>query len=117
MARAAATILAVAGTFIAMIVGLGLALFLSICLLNSHFGIVPGLAGDGAAGESASGLVFAALVFGIPLLFGKLAWRSLAPGPATTACRRCGYDLRGSAGPACPECGEATPMPKALSEP
>ena len=28
--------------------------------------------------------------------------------PPMTACPRCGYDLRGSSGGACPECGEAT---------
>lgn len=26
---------------------------------------------------------------------------------SVSACRRCGYDLRGSSGPACPDCGEA----------
>ena len=32
----------------------------------------------------------------------------LRPRIAFGLCRRCGYDLRGGSGPACPECGEAT---------
>ena len=46
-----------------------------------------------------------------PLLLFAIApagWVFLRLRRHTGLCRRCGYDLRGTSGPACPECGEAT---------
>jgi hypothetical protein len=36
------------------------------------------------------------------------SWRAILPGGSAGECPACGYDLRGIAGPRCPECGDAS---------
>jgi hypothetical protein len=51
-------------------------------------------------------LLWAWAVFAAPPA-GVMLWRRLRRKPPEFACRGCGYDLRGSAGGVCPECGGA----------
>lgn len=52
-------------------------------------------------------VIYAALIAGLPAITASyLRSRRLPPG----ACRGCGYDLRGTSGKTCPECGLGEPL-------
>lgn len=55
--------------------------------------------------------LFGAYELPIPLLIAGVALWVHAPKHPAGHCRRCGYDLRATAGATCPECGEATVSP------
>lgn len=64
---------------------------------------------------TALALVLPAIFFGLPLAVGvwgaayslSVGTLRIGPGPFPPTCPACGYDLSGSSGPGCPECGAA----------
>ena len=76
------------------------------------FGALAGAAATvaGGIGGSTLGLRTVSIAEGVLEIEGVSAWFAAAAGPYT-ACRACGYDLRGNASGRCPECGLPAPGP------
>lgn len=85
-------------------------------LLVAHLGVLIGvpLAG-GPYGWQVLAMLLTTLV--LPLYVAARVWKALQPTVSLGLCTRCGYDLRGSAGLACPECGAPVPAPPAEARP
>ncbi len=68
---------------------------------------------SGAAATTYTLNVYWVPLWGVPiatLFLGALLWRLSKTSKGPWACAACGYDLRGLAGPSCPECGTLRPV-------
>lgn len=96
------------GAMAVVTLGFGLLLMVPVVVIWAYSG--PGQIGRGLMATSlVGGLIGLSIVVFVAYGFARTSWRLACTRsePAARPCPSCGYDLAGSVGGVCPECGRA----------